>query len=95
MEFMIIMNQYMLHSQFIEEERSFMHKDKFVSILERMLEQGWFEENERLKEEEETRQRRIKLKKSWKNLTLINRNLNLRITLDKLGAKRNSVRITR
>jgi S-adenosylmethionine synthetase len=40
MEFSISMNQYMLHSQFIEKERSVKYEDRFVPILERMLEQN-------------------------------------------------------
>jgi hypothetical protein len=69
------MNQYMLHSKFKEEERSFMYEDKFVPIFERMLEQNCLDEAKRLIEEE-ARKRKIKFERKWRKFAIVNRNSN-------------------
>jgi hypothetical protein len=44
MRFLIIINQYMLHNKFMEEEISFMYEDKFIPIFERIFEHNYMDE---------------------------------------------------
>jgi hypothetical protein len=91
-EFQIAMNKYILHSQFMEEKICFMYEDDFIPILERMLEQEWIEENERLKEEEKAKKRRIIYRSECNKLESISKKLDVINEAKKFEEKRNFFR---